>query len=183
MKKNKLFNSPLRYKAVRLPAFNLTPKILLLCLFVMWLVSQFLVLSSFSSLQQSLRGLSQFPFMLQKHADLIRLYVSSGELTEAQLEITLSRDLISQTEEVLGAATLDELETGLKLLPYEQNKLQAYWQKITQVYPDYADAWLQLAIISYNEGRFTEALSDLETYGNFHPAQRGEIPEVMQNLH
>jgi tetratricopeptide (TPR) repeat protein len=85
------------------------------------------------------------PFSATTHEDLAQALRYSGERTLADQELAL----VAELSPVLGA------DTTAKAQRREADKM--YWQHILATHPDYRDAYIQLAALSYQDGNLTQA--------------------------
>lgn len=97
------------------------------------------------------------PFDALAHENLAQVLWSSG----AQLRAAHERTLAAEISPVLGASTSAKEE--------QKKKEAIYWQNIIAVHPDYRDAYVQLAQISYNQGNITDAHTYLMRAQNIDP--------------
>ncbi|MCX6793944.1 MAG: hypothetical protein NTY06_02455 [Candidatus Gottesmanbacteria bacterium] len=85
------------------------------------------------------------PFSALTHEDLAQTLWSSGARTLADHE----RSIVTELSPVLGADTTAKAQ--------RKEAKMIYWQNILTSHPDYRDAYLQLAALTYGEGNLVQA--------------------------
>ena len=85
------------------------------------------------------------PFAALVHEDLARALWNSGARTLAGHELAI----VTELNPVLGASTTAKTE--------REKAETIYWQNILTSHPDYRDAYIQLASLSYQEGNLAQA--------------------------
>jgi len=85
------------------------------------------------------------PFSALAHEDLAQTLWNSGARTRASLELAI----VAELSPVLGAQT--------SALAQREAAHMKYWQDTAANLPDYRDAYIQLASLSYREGNLTQA--------------------------
>ncbi len=104
----------------------------------------------------------QNPLSIDKHVNLAVSLRALGYSTRAENELTYASSLKSNlvpNSWVLGASTVDP-DIILNNWQHERSNLEGqlnYWQNIVAQKPDYRDAYLELASLSYQLSRFSEA--------------------------
>ncbi len=156
---------------------------LMLCVFFLALIS-FLNKSPSSSLNKSLRQLSQHPISPKNHLQLAHLYLNSGDKQSAKQELVLALETISKQNnqlQVLGETTdtralLDEIEN----IPIQEQKNRYFWEQIVMKYPNYRDGWIQLLYLSYNAGDLNKLKYYLAKINTLDPNFSNELPEELK---
>lgn len=103
------------------------------------------------------------PLSWEIHADAGQVLWREGQKTRAMQELLLARELYAPfsaagNQEVLGAQTPpDQLLLSWKEEPLKEREQESYWLSMAEKYPDYRDAYIQLAQISYREGNLPQA--------------------------
>lgn len=85
------------------------------------------------------------PFDALAHEDLAQTLWNSGARKRAGLELAI----VAELSPVLGASTTAKAQ--------REAAHMKYWQDTAANYPDYRDAYVQLAALSYREGSLTQA--------------------------
>ena len=121
-----------------------------------------------------LYGIFASPLSISGHERLAQTLWNAGSYAFAKQELLLAIELAagnsSQTEshdaatdrQVLGAATTPgELLQSWENAPKQQAAQTKYWQGIVRAHPDYRDAYIQLASLSYTRGNLIQTRSYL----------------------
>ena len=85
------------------------------------------------------------PFSAATHEQFAQTLLNAGSLTRANDEIAL----VAELSPVLGAATTIKNQQATRDMQY--------WKQIVSNRPDYRDAYIQLASITYHSGNLTQA--------------------------
>jgi len=85
------------------------------------------------------------PFSALAHEDLAQTLWNSGARTRASLELAI----VAELSPVLGEETTTRAQ--------REAAQMKYWQDTAANYPDYRDAYIQLAALSYTQGNLTQA--------------------------
>ncbi len=88
------------------------------------------------------------------HVALATLLRQEGYLPAARQELLVAAD---QNPNVLGANTSIELLDAWEDEPRQLAEALSFWQQLTNEKPDYRDAFLQLALVAYQQGNMSEA--------------------------
>lgn len=109
----------------------------------------------------------EIPYIAESHIDLAQTLWQQGVSTPAKHELQFATSLITpagtETSQVLGASV-----NPTRLLRDWQNRPSkltndlAFWQQVVSEKPDYRDAYIMLASLSYQLTRFTEANTFIE---------------------
>ena len=116
----------------------------------------------------------QNPISLNAHVVLAETLWKSGFSSRAKKELVYATSLKSSppsNSAVLGASTVDP-EIILNNWLSERSGLEAkynYWQNVVSQKPDFRDAYLQLATLSYRLGKIAEGKSYLTQLINLDP--------------
>jgi tetratricopeptide (TPR) repeat protein len=84
------------------------------------------------------------PFSAPMHENLAQTLWDAGNRTLATQEFVL----VSELSPVLGASTTAKIQ--------QETTNMIYWQHIVSAHPDYRDAYLQLAQLSYQNGNLIQ---------------------------
>lgn len=141
---------------------SLLPVLLLFLLASCALLSYIDVLSPINTtpLTTQFQILKNVPFSLLSHIKLAQIYHQLRRQQDAYLEIQLAQES-EEYIEVLGE-TSDSKEIANKITsePELIEKQLAFWISITQQYPKYLDAWLQLWFLNYNHNHPTKVFRE-----------------------
>jgi hypothetical protein len=85
------------------------------------------------------------PFAALTHEDLAQTLWSSGARTLADHELAI----VTELSPVLGASTTEKMQ--------REEAETIYWQQILTSHSDYRDAYVQLASLSWREGKLSRA--------------------------
>lgn len=89
------------------------------------------------------------PFSASAHDELAQLLLNSGARTRANQELAL----VAELSPVLGVSTKAEAA--------REEEAIVSWQNVLTSHPDYRDAYIQLAALTYREGNVTQAYTYL----------------------
>lgn len=139
MSKKNLFHS--------VSLFSPLPSLGLMCLLGFYFASILLKLTTTMTRISQLQTAAYQPFAITAHHELAKLYMQTQTLVAAQKELQLADEslLVMHTPQVLGLASdINALQQQLREKPQQLQKEQDYWLGLTQAYPNYRDAWVQL---------------------------------------
>lgn len=97
------------------------------------------------------------PLEAQVHENLAQTLWNSGNRPEASSEYAIAADL----SPVLGVTTTEAAQN-------ETNQI-IYWKGVAAAHPDYRDAYIQLAALSYAQGNSTQTKMYLTTAAALDP--------------
>lgn len=106
------------------------------------------------------------------HIEKAKILWNAGDNASAQREISLAETLIhkQKTSTVLGlSSTPNNLLKSWQAERVKTQKLVEYWLNITEQKPDYRDAYLHLAVLTYALGQENEAIKHLNTAKSLDP--------------
>ncbi len=137
-------------------------------------------------LNVKLRQVSQFPFSVSQHLSLAELYYSTGNAMLAQAEIQQAQYLLSFAPSFLQISTDSKLLknkfASLEKTPQKQQELFGYWQGIAADFPQYRDAWVQLAYLAYNAGDLAKCRFYLNKMQAVDPWFMTKLPPEISSL-
>lgn len=130
-----------------------------------------LVPSYWTAIMTSLR----FPTSATAHQALAQVYWQQGFGTQAKQELLYAQDVINTAhgangQTVLGASTEPrELLNQWEQEPERLKRQYQFWQTVVREKPDYRDAYIQLAAITYQLSKPDEARSWLSRAATLNP--------------
>jgi len=95
------------------------------------------------------------PTSLADHRALADYLWVHGSREAAKRELGIAQELYPDSADVLGTTTWEQE-------PARTDELIAYWKHIAVSRPDYRDAYVQLAALSYSRGELAAAKSYLD---------------------
>jgi tetratricopeptide (TPR) repeat protein len=95
------------------------------------------------------------PLSWNTHVALARALWQNGTKNQGIQELLLAHELFSGS--VLGAATdPSNMLLAWQNEPVRRHQQEEYWKQVLTSHPDYRDAYIQLAALSYQEGNLTQ---------------------------
>lgn len=139
---------------------------------------------SFLALEQAKIGVMLSPKSLSPHLLLAQEYLKRGDLEEMERELLIAQTLATANRLSSNNSVLATSLSPLKVLEQIKNEPKrirgeiSFWEKVILEKPDYRDAYLQLAILSYQSYEKEKAKSylgkALDLDPNFEPARKLE---------
>lgn len=158
---------------------GLIPHLLLLSIFFLFIASKFLLNNATSILAQHYTGILQNPKDYQQYISLAKHYNELG-FTQEALETLRVAERYSN-DSILGANSGKSLQQDLLSQPQKiSNKIQ-YWEEVTNQYPLYRDAWVQLLYIAHLEKNGEEVTKYSELIRNIDPTYLSQLPEKIRH--
>ncbi len=100
------------------------------------------------------------PLSWNAHVTLARVLWKNGTKNQGMQELLLAHELFPGN--VLSAATdPSDMLLAWQNEPVRRQQQEEYWKKVLVVHPDYRDAYIQLAALSYQEGNLTQTYTYL----------------------
>lgn len=103
------------------------------------------------------------PLSWDTHVTLARALWQNGPKNLGLRELILAAELFPTEGAVTNTQVLGAVASPKDMLlawqnePTRQKQYEDYWQNILTSHPDYRDAYIQLAALSYREGNLTQA--------------------------
>ncbi len=134
-------------------AFNL-PMVSLYVLLFFFVLSRIENTSPKTHLERVLHDVAQFPFAVDHHIQLVKLYFEGGEVIKAKKELQIASEISQYVDvsDVLGIqAVVDATIVELSTVQTRKQQLFQYWETAVASHPEYRDAWVQLYYLALNQ--------------------------------